>query len=98
MDKQYAHQRRIFVAGKPNRGKINDAIMKQIPGFLQLEIDKESLYNEELWESASYDDTPGYFIAVHFNIDQTPVQAVLCEDSVTMKDSAGNLQTKSKGA
>src|SRR5207237_1144891 len=85
---------RVFVPGKPNKGRILEAIRRHIIGWINYNFTYDQYMDQKNWEPGEYDDIPGYWITVEHTRNPAEVQPVVANEFVVVKDVTGAVKVK----
>lgn len=83
---------RVFVPGKPNKGRILEAIRRHIIGWIYYKFEYNQYMNQENWVEGEFDGVPGYWITVEHTRTEGEVQPVVASEFVALKDTTGAIK------
>lgn len=84
---------RVHVDGRPTKGKVQNAMLKQIPQLQRYDTKAEQYMDSQYWTDRELDSTPGVDIIVHA-VDGAPTMVVSAHDKTDVRDAANPIKTQ----
>ena len=80
---------RVFIPGREvTKGKINEAIRRQIPAFLKYKFDSTQFLSPDVWEEGEFDTVTGHFVSIEAERIDVQVKVVSAQDAFGMREGS----------